>query len=250
MSRIVVSQQQATHPGLLPHRCLRCNAPAADVVPRPVGLPPAAGNPSVRFPRDGPGLLLGALVLLGLGVSQFRTSRSGIDRALGLFVVLVGLGTVGAAAAALGGVKLPRAPAIALVLCLFASILIIVLKGRGPRDLGDVRAFIPVCERHRNHWRSYQRTVLAFALGSVLYLVGLIAGNPLDARSRSADWLVIGLLGLIGLIALAAFFVRAPLTATRTAENEITIRGVSAAYAREMPAREACGEDVRRTPDL
>jgi hypothetical protein len=120
-----------------------------------------------------------------------------------------------------------------------------------PRRTEGLQALIPVCDRHRQHWESYQRLVAGFTLGAIVYVIGLVygvlrfVGNPFGTSRASVEILFCGLLGLIAILAVAAFFCREPVRAVLGEDDQIVIRGVSPEYAREHEAGASRGSASR-----
>jgi hypothetical protein len=261
MKAITLSRAEATIPGRLPHRCLRCNSEATTAVPRPVADP----TPNRRFvagPHDPTDHTQGSddfstvgfgLILILGGLLCLRQSRRHWAKAVWLLIILQGVGLTVCGLLGLFGVKLPHDVMVPQLIALVPSMAAVVWFAGyvKPRRAEGLQALIPVCDRHRHHWESYQRLVAGFTLGAIVYIVGLVyvvvrfVGNPLGTSRASVETLFCGLLGLIAILAVAAFFCREPVKAVFSEGDQIVIRGVSPEYAREHESTAGRGSASR-----
>lgn len=93
---------------------------------------------------------------------------------------------------------------------------------------------VPLCSRHRGHWRRYRWLVFTYALLFLSLLAGLVwwltetRGSLLDAdNSDSAGLLVLGILACTALIVSAAFWIKAPIYAREINDQDIVLTGVA-----------------------
>jgi hypothetical protein len=94
---------------------------------------------------------------------------------------------------------------------------------------------VPLCGRHKGHWRRYNLLVAGFAFLLLVFYAGLVAGlvwkwgSLLDPRNKDAvGYLVLGILGgAFALVVPAAIWVKAPIRAKWIDERGITLTGVA-----------------------
>jgi hypothetical protein len=253
MAKVTVSHEQASRMDLIIGRCMRCNAPASEAVPRPVRRPwrnktgYAAGDGESSAPWAP---ITAGVGLVWLSISKLRDDKGG-GRALWYGLLAIGLFLCGITIAMILGVQPGMGMAVLVTVAVLIGVFIIAgnvdtsfepVHETGPAP-GPVEVNIPVCERHRDHWKNYARLLVLLTLASFVGAVALGYGLLHDADlANDAEPLVMFLAALGGLLVLlgaVAFLARPPIRAVHSGQGEVTFIGVCREFVEELQATAA-----------
>ena len=253
MAKVTVSHEQALRMDLIIARCMRCNAPASEAVPRPVRRP--WRNKTGRAADDAEPSTPWAPITAGVGlvwlsIGKLRDDKGG-GRALWYVLLLIGLFLCGVTVAMILGFQ----PGMGVAVLVTVAVLIGVFIIAGNVDTsfepihetspvpGPVEVNVPVCESHRNHWKNYARMLVLLTLagfvGAVALGYALLHDADLANDAEPFVTFLAGLGGLIVLLGAVAFLVRAPIKAMHAGDGAFTFTGVCAEFVEELQATAA-----------
>jgi hypothetical protein len=97
---------------------------------------------------------------------------------------------------------------------------------------------VPLCDRHKNHWRRYNFLTAGTVLLLLALYAGLVAGiigkfgSLFDIRNKDAvGYLLLGILGIAAVLVVpAAIWVKAPIRPTEISDDGITLTGVADSF--------------------
>jgi FtsH-binding integral membrane protein len=253
MAKVTVSHEQALRMDLIVGRCMRCHAPASEAVARPVRRPWRAR----RAPDDGESASPWAPITAGVGliwvsISKLRDDDKGGGRLLWYVLLVIGLFLCGLTVAMVFGFRPGMPVAMLVTIAVLVGVLIIagnvdmsfepIHEPAGPPP-GPAVVNVPVCERHRNHWKNYARLLVLLTLAGFVGAVGLGYALLHDADLANDPeplfTLLAAVAGLFVLLGAVAFLARAPIKATHSGPGQITFAGVCVEFAEELQATAA-----------
>jgi hypothetical protein len=252
MAKVTVSHEQALRMDLLVGRCMRCNAPASDAVPRPVRRPWRQSKASEDGEAASPWAPITAGVgLIWVSISKLRDDKGG-GRVLWYVLLLIGISLCALTVAMVLGFQPGMAVAVLVTIAVLVGVLLIagnvdmsfepIHEPAGPPP-GPAVVNVPVCENHRNHWKNYARLLVLLTLagfvGALALAYALLHDADLGNDPEPLFTFLAAVSGLFLLLGAIAFLVRTPIKAVHSGPGEITFAGVCVEFAEELQATAA-----------